>query len=169
MKLRDMMFLVIGGLLVISGMVLNTLLSGDVEAQGGLKDGRFRNIVCEGIVVKGLGIVIVDNELKPRGYFGVSANGSAMLEMTGDNEKRVAYLGGNPYSTTKEMNFYLQSQSKTDKRMVVMAIDENGGVFQSNNKMGEEVVRIVVGDDGDDGDGGVETKDKFVSLNKILQ
>jgi len=28
MKLRDMMFLVIGGLLVISGMVLNTLLSG---------------------------------------------------------------------------------------------------------------------------------------------
>ena len=31
MKLRDMMFLVIGGLLVISGMVLNTLLSSDAE------------------------------------------------------------------------------------------------------------------------------------------
>ena len=34
MKLRDMMFLVMGGLLVISGMVLNTLLSSDAEAQG---------------------------------------------------------------------------------------------------------------------------------------
>ena len=34
MKLRDMMFLVIGGLLVISSMVLNTLLSSDAEAQG---------------------------------------------------------------------------------------------------------------------------------------
>ena len=33
MKLRDMMFLVIGGLLVISGMVLNSLLSGNVDAQ----------------------------------------------------------------------------------------------------------------------------------------
>ena len=31
MKLRDMMFLVIGGLLVISGMVLNTLRSGDAK------------------------------------------------------------------------------------------------------------------------------------------
>ena len=33
MKLRDMMFLVIGGLLVISGMVLNSLLSGNADAQ----------------------------------------------------------------------------------------------------------------------------------------
>ena len=33
MKLRDMMFLVIGGLLVISGMVLNALLSGNADAQ----------------------------------------------------------------------------------------------------------------------------------------
>ena len=41
MKLRDMMFLVIGGLLVISGMVLNTLISGDVNAQEGVKDGFF--------------------------------------------------------------------------------------------------------------------------------
>ena len=33
MKIRDAMFLVIGGLLVISGMVLNTLISGDADAQ----------------------------------------------------------------------------------------------------------------------------------------
>ena len=33
MKLRDMMFLVIGGLLVIYGMVLNALLSGNADAQ----------------------------------------------------------------------------------------------------------------------------------------
>ena len=33
MKIRDAVFLVIGGLLVISGMVLNTLISGDADAQ----------------------------------------------------------------------------------------------------------------------------------------
>ena len=110
MKLRyKILYMSFGAGLVVLGMVLNSLVSGDAEAQGSVKDGRFRNIVCEGIVVKGLGIVIVDNELEQRGYFGVSADGSAMLEMTGDDDKRVAYLGGNPYSTTKEMNFYLQS------------------------------------------------------------
>ena len=43
MKLRDMMFLVVGGLLVISGMVLNTLLSGDAE---------FDFITCKGLTIK---------------------------------------------------------------------------------------------------------------------
>ena len=52
MKLRDMMFLVIGGLLVISGMVLNTLLSGDAEAQGDVKDATFRYITCEKLFIK---------------------------------------------------------------------------------------------------------------------
>ena len=51
MKLRDMMFLVIGGLLVISGMVLNTLLSGDAEAQEGVKDAAFRDITCRSLAI----------------------------------------------------------------------------------------------------------------------
>ena len=51
MKLRDMMFLVIGGLLVISGMVLNSLLSGDAEAQGGVKDAEFGFITCKGLFI----------------------------------------------------------------------------------------------------------------------
>jgi hypothetical protein len=51
MKLRDMMFLVIGGLLVISGMVLNALLSGDAEAQSSLLDMNFRNITCQDIEI----------------------------------------------------------------------------------------------------------------------
>ena len=52
MKLRDMLLLVVGGLLVISGMVLNTLLSGDANAQEGVKDGEFGYITCRGIIIK---------------------------------------------------------------------------------------------------------------------
>ena len=86
MKLRDMMFLVIGGLLVISGMVLNTLISGDAEAQGGLKDGVFRTITCGGLFIS-------DGD-KKKGYFGLGTNGSAMLRIYGD-DGIVAYLGTN--------------------------------------------------------------------------
>ena len=39
-----------------------------------------------------------------------------------------------------------------------MLIDENGGKFACSNKMGEEVVRIGVGDDGG---GLMDTRDKF--------
>ena len=159
MKLRDMMFLVIGGLLVISGMVLNTLLSGDAEAQEGVKDGRFRYVFCEGIMVEDSGIMIVDNEGKNRGSFGLDTNGDAVLSIFGDDEKTyVAYLGSNPNESNKEMNFYLASKSKTDKRVVGMSIDENGGRFQSLNKMGESVIRIGVHSDGG---GLVDLRDKF--------
>ena len=39
-----------------------------------------------------------------------------------------------------------------------MSIDENGGRFDSNNKMGENVVRIAVGSDGG---GHLDKIDKF--------
>ena len=73
MKLRDMMFLVIGGLLVISGMVLNALISGDAEAQGDVKDGVFRTITCE--------TLFIADGYKQRGYFGLTSDRSAILEI----------------------------------------------------------------------------------------
>ena len=150
MKLRDMMFLVIGGLLVISGMVLNSLLSGDAEAQGGLKDGVFRTITCESLFIK--------DGYKDRGYFGLQTDGSAALKIYADDGKTiVAYLGGN-IKENDEMMFKLLSKSKTDKREASMAIDENGGRFDSRNKMGEGVVRLAVADDGS---GALDTRDKF--------
>ena len=82
MKLRDMMFLVIGGLLVISGMVLNSLLSGDAEAQEGEEITRFGIITCEGLVVKN--IVITDENGKARGSFGLG-DGEAQLRIYGES------------------------------------------------------------------------------------
>ena len=56
------------------------------------------------------------------------------------------------------MAFYLQSKSKTDKRMVSMGIDEDGGRFDCNNKMGNMNANLGVGNDGG---GGVDLRDKF--------
>ena len=149
MKLRDMMFLVIGGLLVISGMVLNTLISGDAEAQEGLKDAKFRTVYCK--------TLFIDDGYKPRGYFGSGKDGNAILQIYGDDGKTaLAYLGRN--NETNEMMFRLKSKSKTDKRQVTMAIDGNGGRFDTRNKMGESVVRIAVGNDGG---GAMQTYDKL--------
>ena len=151
MKLRyKILYMSFGAGLVVLGMVLNSLVSGDAEAQEGVKDAEFRTIACERLILK--------DGSKLRGYFGLSDSGSAMLEILGEDEKTpVAYLGGNP-AYNDEMMLSIQSKSKTDKRMVVMGLDKRGGRFDSWNKMGETVVRIAVGDDGS---GGVQTYDKF--------
>jgi hypothetical protein len=56
------------------------------------------------------------------------------------------------------MMFLLQTKSKTDKRQASMQIDENGGRFDCDNKMGENVVRLVVSADGA---GNLDMRDKF--------
>ena len=151
MKLRcKILYMSFGAGLVVLGMVLNSLVSGDAEAQGGLKDATFRNVYCKSLTIQ--------DGYKERGYFGLSTDGNAFLEIYGDDGKsRVAYLGGNT-KQNNEMMFVLSSKSKTDKREAMMSIDRNGGRFDSGNKMGEQVIRLAVGSDGS---GGLDTRDKF--------
>ena len=140
MKIRDAVFLVIGGLLVISGMILNSFLVGDAEAQDG-DDTFLKNVFCENLVIQ-------DKNGKWRGVFGL-AGSDAVLKIYGDDgETAVANLGVNAADPNNEMMFRLESKSKTDKRQASMVIDENGGRFDSFNKMGENVVRLVVGNSG---------------------
>ena len=144
MKLRDMMFLVIGGLLVISGMVLNSLLSGDAEAQVGVKDATFRNITCRNLIIK--------DGYKEKAHFGLAPNGSAILAMYGDDQiYKIAYLGENT-SANNEMMLLLRSKSKTDRREAMIMIDRNGGRFDCRDKMGGQVVGLGLGVADDDGD-----------------
>ena len=146
-----MMFLVIGGLLVISGMVLNSLLSGDAEAQVGGDNTFLKNVFCENLVIR-------DENGRWRGLFGLDTDGDATLAIRGDDGKtNVAYLGANP-AENNEMAFSLYSKSKTDKRQASIMIDKNGGRFDSNNKMGENVAFIGVATTGD---GFVDLRDKF--------
>jgi len=177
MKIRDAVFLLIGGLLVISGMVLNSVLVGDAEAQGEkVQDAKFGKVTCQELevlgkskflsieafsikvfILRGQDVVITDENGGWRGFFGLDSSRDAMMKIYGDDgNTTVAYLGRNP-KADGEMMFFLKSKSKTDKREVSMQIDENGGRFDAENKMGEDVVRLAVGDDGS---GGLDVRDK---------
>ena len=112
-------------MLVVLGMVLNSLVSGDADAQVGVEDAEFGYITCKGLIIK-----IGD---KVRGYFGLDTDGDAILETYGDDgDTAVAYLGEN--KKNNEMILQLQSKSKIDKRQVMM-IGKNGGRFDSLNKI----------------------------------
>lgn len=142
MKLKDkILYMSFGAGLVVLGMVLNSLI-GDADAQGAsLGDMTFGYITCRGLIIK--------DEDKERGIFGLSSSGDAMLQIFGDDgETTVANLGTNAADPNREMMFRLQSKSKTDKKEASMYVNENGGRFNCDNKMGESVVRIGVGNSG---------------------
>jgi len=139
MKLRyKILYISFGAMLVVLGMVLNSLVSGDADAQVGVEDAEFGYITCKGLIIK-----IGD---KVRGYFGLDTDGDAILETYGDDgDTAVAYLGEN--KKNNEMILQLQSKSKIDKRQVMM-IGKNGGRFDSLNKIGESVNSLEVGSGG---------------------
>jgi len=92
-----------------------------------------------------------------RGAFRLTGS-DVILEIFGDDGKAsVAYLGANP-TENNEMMFQLKSKSTTDKRGAWMSINENGGRFDSFNKMGEGVVRLLVHSSGA---GTLDVRDKF--------
>ena len=114
------------------------MVSGDADAQVGVEDAEFGYITCKGLIIK-----IGD---KVRGYFGLDTDGDAILETYGDDgDTAVAYLGEN--KKNNEMILQLQSKSKIDKRQVMM-IGENGGRFDSLNKIGESINSLEVGSGG---------------------
>ena len=78
MKLRDkILYMSFGAGLVVLGMVLNSLVSGDADAQEGVKDARFDTVFCKNLA-------ILDG-YKFRGRFGLNTNGDATLRIYGDD------------------------------------------------------------------------------------
>ena len=82
MKLRDkFLYMSFGAGLVVLGMVLNSFLIDDADAQGSVKDVEFRNVICSTLVIQDK----TGTEL--RGYFGLE-DGDATLQIYGDDGKR---------------------------------------------------------------------------------
>ena len=144
MKLRDkILYMSFGAGLVVLGMGLNSLVNVDADAQVSVKDVTFRNVTCQRLIIQ-------DAYMK-KAFLGLSSSGDAMLTMYSDNPNYViAYLGRNE-AKNNEMMLQLKSKSKTDKRETSIMIDENGGRFDSLNKIGESVNHLAVSGDSDDG------------------
>ena len=141
MKLQDkFLYMSFGAGLLVLGIVLNSLIDSDANARGRVKDATFGTITCRDIIIK--------DGYKEKAHFGLAPNGSAILEMYGDDQiYKVAYLGENT-SANNEMILQLQSKSKIDKRQVMMMIGKNGGRFDSLNKIGESINSLEVGSGG---------------------
>ena len=159
MKVRDLVFLLIGGLLVVLGMLLNSVLVIDVNAQDDsqvltVKEIRCKRLVvgdgnhqfsvsngyvqCDGVVVK-KSITLVDDKFNFRGKFGLDTGSNANLKIYGDDGRTtVAYLGLNK-GKNGEMVLDLRSKSKIDKRSVTIGINNDGGGVDISNKSGESM------------------------------
>ena len=179
MKLRDkILYMSFGAGLVVLGMVLNSLISGNVNAQVDMEDAVFENITCRNAVFETLecenalienangkdaifgNVVITDDvacrnlaildvdEGEAKALLGLDANGNGRLVMYGDDSNYPIVYLGKN-EKTNEMIFQLQSKSKIDKRQVTMMIGENGRRFDSLNKIGESVNSLeIVSDNG---------------------
>ena len=75
MKLRyKILYMSFGAGLVVLGMILNSLVSGDANAQVGWKDATFEVITCKAIIIQG--------KDERKAYFGLDGSGdSSMLTM----------------------------------------------------------------------------------------
>ena len=168
MKLRDeILYMTYGAGLVVLGMILNSLIGSDADAQDNngiltIRELRCKRLVvgdedkqcivfnglilCNGVVSKSF--TIVDDKYNFRGLFGLSDAGDAFLEIFGeDNENPVAYLGENA-DGNGEMMFQIYAKSKSNKSDVSMMIDPNDGRFDATNKLGENVAFLGVGNKG---------------------
>ena len=81
MKIRDLVFLIIGGLLVISGMVLNSVLVTDANADKGSIDTKFGKITCREIIIE-------DENGKKRGEIHIDNNKGCKIKGVPEGRKR---------------------------------------------------------------------------------
>ena len=61
-------------------MVLNSLVSGDANAQVGVEDMTFRNVTCQRLIIQ-------DASMK-KAFFGLSSSDDAMLAMYSNDPNR---------------------------------------------------------------------------------
>ena len=85
MKLRDkILYMSFGAGLVVLGMVLNSLVSSDADAQVGVKDATFRNVLCERIFTER---VLTKDEDKFKTLLGLSDRGVAMIQQVTESKE----------------------------------------------------------------------------------
>ena len=90
MKIRDLFFLVIGGLLVVFGMVLNSVLVTDANADKGSIDTKFGKITCREIIIE-------DENGKKRGEIHIDNNKGCKISFYNETGVKTSMLGEKTY------------------------------------------------------------------------
>ena len=144
MKTRErLLFMVLGGLLVLAGMILGQFVFSTAQAQAGAQDAMFKTVKCERLEVRNSfnsGAVIIGASAGFGSIFTSNASGKIVTSL-GANE------GGHGL---------IETRSKTGKNLVILSSGENdkagkvfGGDLQVYNIQGERIATIQANKDKD--------------------
>ena len=144
MKTRErLLFMALGGLLVLAGMILGQFLFSPVQAQDGAQDATFKTVKCERLEVRNSfnsGAVIIGASAGFGSIFTSNASGKIVTSL-GANE------GGHGL---------IETHSKTSKNLVILSSSEDdktskvfGGDLQVYNIQGERITTIQANKDKD--------------------
>ena len=131
MKTRErLLFMTIGGLLVLAGMIVGQFVFSPVQAQAGAQDATFKTVRCEELIVGNSlnsGTVIIDASTG----FGTVYTSNASGEV-------VTVLGAGD-----DGDGIILTRSNTGKTLVTLSgVESGGGLISVNNTHGVKVVNI---------------------------
>ena len=131
MKTRErLLFMVLGGLLVLAGMIVGQFVFSTAQAQAGAQDATFKTVRCEELIVGNSlnsGTVIIDASTG----FGTVYTSNASGEV-------VTVLGAGD-----DGDGIILTRSNTGKTLVTLSgVESGGGLISVNNTHGVKVVNI---------------------------
>ena len=131
MKTRErLLFMALGGLLVLAGMIVGQFVFSTAQAQDGAQDATFKTVRCEELIVGNSfngGSVIID-----------ASTGFGTVYTSNPSGEIVTVLGAGD-----DGDGIILTRSNTGKTLVTLSgVESGGGLISVNNTHGVKVVNI---------------------------
>ena len=160
MKTRErLLFMTIGGLLVLAGMVVGQFMFSPVQAQDGAQDATFKTVMCERLEVgdssnrqaveiesfNGMGAIGISNKAGKLGaLFTVGRHGNGSLNIYNQERTTVAEIG-----TDADGNGLIRTLNGAGKTTTSLSSDDgHNGHIQTCTNTGKKLVSIGSSDSG---------------------
>ena len=152
MKTKErLLFMFLGGLLIVVGMVLGQFVFGPAEAQTGSKNAFFETLTCNRLIVKR------SRYSKPVAVIGTEERNGSMALYNAIGQRRVLISGANKHGELFLFQGPDENQQKKTVQLTATKRESVGGRIKIYNSLGQEVVRI----ESDQNDGAVVLKDRY--------
>ena len=159
MKTKErLLFMFLGGLLVVVGMVLGQFVFGLAEAQTGSKNAFFETLTCNRLIVKR------GRYSKPVVVIGVEERNGSMALYNAIGQRRVLISATNKHG---ELSLFQGPDENQQKKIIQLTATKREGVegrVKIYNSLGQEVARI----ESDQNDGTVVLKDRYGELGSMM-
>ena len=153
MKTRErLLFMALGGLLVLAGMIVGQFVFSTAQAQDGAQDATFKTVKCEDLIVGNSlnPIAVIVGSIAGNGcirtfnkaghqitVLSVTDSGHGLIQTLSRKSKTVTSLS----ASTNESGL-IETMSNTGKKLVKIGSTDSGGSIGVNNTHGVKVVNI---------------------------